>query len=184
LLVSEWPLSGRIKKWAKKIAEENDLSTTDVKSFVKDVKHKSLEARKDVRNRAKKVIERISQKAKTPTYNISTSENEGIVEIVFTGEVTKDFIEKLGIELYAILKPMNPEKLLADVRSLKMPREYIEAYSRFTDYLPPLRVNIAIVDIPENADFESFLEAIANNAGLSLKCFTDISKARSWLKSK
>jgi hypothetical protein len=45
-------------------------------------------------------------------------------------------------------------------------------------------MNIALVDIPENAAIESFHETTAINGGLSLKWFTDIDAARAWLKSK
>jgi hypothetical protein len=45
-------------------------------------------------------------------------------------------------------------------------------------------VNAAVVDRQENADKGEFLETTAQNAGHSLKFFTDIDAARSWLKSK
>jgi hypothetical protein len=45
-------------------------------------------------------------------------------------------------------------------------------------------VNAAVVDRQENADKGKFLETTAQNAGHSLKFFTDIDAARSWLKSK
>jgi hypothetical protein len=45
-------------------------------------------------------------------------------------------------------------------------------------------VNSAIVDLPENADYQSFQEKTSINAGLSYKWFTDIDAARTWLKNK
>jgi len=41
-----------------------------------------------------------------------------------------------------------------------------------------------MVDILEHADTAAFHEATAINAGLSFKWFTDIDKARTWIKSK
>jgi len=46
------------------------------------------------------------------------------------------------------------------------------------------KVNTALLHRPENVDIISFLETTAENAGRSLKCFTGIDKARTWLKSK
>ncbi|MBN1365628.1 MAG: hypothetical protein JW976_12530 [Syntrophaceae bacterium] len=54
-----------IKKWAKKIANENDLSTTDVKSFIRDVKQHSVEARKDVKKRVQSLLNEILPSART-----------------------------------------------------------------------------------------------------------------------
>ncbi|MBN1366003.1 MAG: STAS/SEC14 domain-containing protein [Syntrophaceae bacterium] len=174
-----------IEKLIKDIAKENNLSIADVKRFIKDIKKQGLEARKDIGNRAKKVIKDISQITKKPEYDISSSKKEGIVEVALTGKVTKDTLEKVVKELYSILKPMKIKKLLADIRFLKMPREYITAYSSVIENLPPLRVKTAFVDHSKHADFQKkFNEIAANNAGVPLKYFTDINKARIWLKSK
>jgi hypothetical protein len=116
------------------------------------------------------------------SYSISTSENNGIVEIVFTGEIKKGSIKEVVDELHTIIKPMNAKKLLQDFSSLKMPREYVEVYERVRKYPPHLCVKTAVVDLPQYADFESFHETTARNAGIDMKWFSDIDEARKWLK--
>ena len=122
---------------------------------------------------------------KETDYQISSSVNEDILEITLIGEITKDAVPKLEFEVIDIIKSNNLKNLLVDFRSIKGRFGYIEAYERVRNYPPDRsRVKNAIVDIPEHADYESFQETTARNAGLSWKCFTDIDKARSWLKSK
>jgi hypothetical protein len=117
-------------------------------------------------------------------YQLSTSVNEGIIEIVFTGEVTADAVKKLQNEVFAIVKSINARDLIIDVRALKGRFGVTEAYYRVRSYsLDTARVNTAIVDIEENAAYESFHETTAKNVGRSLKSFTDIDAARAWLKS-
>jgi hypothetical protein len=44
--------------------------------------------------------------------------------------------------------------------------------------------NIALADLEEYADLQSFYETVASNAGLSLKHFNDIDTARNWLNRR
>jgi hypothetical protein len=122
---------------------------------------------------------------KKQKYNISTSVNEDILEIIITGEITTDSIEKLQNEVIAIAKSINPRNVLVDVSALKGRFGFTEAYFRVRDYPTDLPiVNIACVDLAENAEYQSFHENMAVNAGLSFKWFPDIDAARAWLKSK
>ena len=122
---------------------------------------------------------------KKQKYNISTSVDEDILEIIITGEITTDDIEKLQNEVIAITKSINPQNVLVDVSALKGRFGFTEAYFRVRDYPTDLpRVNIACVDLAENAEYQSFHENTAVNAGLSFKWFSDIDAARAWLKSK
>ena len=117
-------------------------------------------------------------------YQLSTSVNEGILEIVITGEVTEDAVKKLQNEVFVIVKSINSRFLIVDVRALKGRFGFTEAYYPVRSYSPDTaRVNTAIVDIEENAAYESFHENTAKNVGRSLKWFTDIDAARAWLKS-
>lgn len=122
---------------------------------------------------------------KKAEYQISSSVNEGILEIIETGEVTESEVEKLTNEVIAIIKANVVMNVLVDVRAIKGRFGYVEAYIRVRNYpLDISRANIAIVNLPENTDYEKYQEATALNAGLSWKCFTDIDAARAWLKSK
>jgi hypothetical protein len=74
--------------------------------------------------------------------------------------------------------------VLADVRAIKG-RFFTEAFFCVRNYPPDIyRIKVAIVDIPQNADFQSFHEITAKKSGVSFKYFTNIDAARDWLKSK
>jgi len=116
-------------------------------------------------------------------YNVSISENEGIVELVITGEVPDDLVGDMEREVQDMLQAIKPKKVLADVRSLKIHLSVTHTYIRVRNVPPPLRVKTAVLDIPEHAEFQQYHENTANNAGIPMKAFTDIEKARAWLKS-
>lgn len=118
-------------------------------------------------------------------YKIASSQKDGILEIVLTGELAEEDIEKLQDEIFPIIIKSNVKALLTDVRDIKGRFGYAEAYSRVRSYPSDIpRMYTAIVDIAENTDYENFHETTAINAGFSYKWFTDIEKARDWLKSK
>jgi hypothetical protein len=122
---------------------------------------------------------------KKAEYQISSSVNEGILEIILTGEFKSDSLEKIKNEVVAIEKSVNIKNELIDIRKIKGYPSITEIYSfarSFTSDRP--RINTALVDIAENADIKSFLETTTINTGLSFKFFTDIDIAREWLKSK
>ena len=122
---------------------------------------------------------------KKSEYQIFTCVHEGILEITLTGEITAYDVQKLQTEVIDIVISNNLKNILIDVCGLKGRFGYSEAYYRVRNYPSNIpKVNTAVVDIPEHADYESFHEITATNVGLSLKCFTDIDEARVWLKSK
>ena len=116
-------------------------------------------------------------------YNIS--EDEGILEIVITGKVKAGSIEKVTDEVIAIKKAANLKKLLVDIRAIEGRFGYAESYFSVKKYSSSFHgIHIALVDIPEDAAWESFHERTAINSGVSFKWFTNIDNARAWLKSK
>ena len=118
-----------------------------------------------------------------PGYTISTSEEDGILEIVLTGEVTQDSVGKLENEVIDIGKSVNVKNFLIDIREIKGRFRYTGAYYRVRNYpVDRPKINTAIVDLAENADYENFHENTAVNIGLSFKWFTDVDEARDWLK--
>ena len=122
---------------------------------------------------------------KKAEYQISASVNEGLLEIILKGEVAESAVNNLANEIITIIKGNGIENVLMDVRAIKGRFRYAESFERIRSYPPDiLRVNSAVVDLPENAEFQSFQETISINAGLSFKWFTDIDAARAWLKSK
>lgn len=119
------------------------------------------------------------------TYNISTSVNEGIVEVVVTGKLTNDSIVKLRNEVRTIVKSINARNVLCDIRMAKGRTGYADTYFRVTES-PSFfhNINMVLLDIPENANLRSFHEYTAKNAGIPIKWFTDADDARAWLKRK
>jgi hypothetical protein len=118
-------------------------------------------------------------------YQISSSVNEEIHEIMLAGELASSNIAKLENEVTAIIKTNGVKNLLVDAHSLKNRLNYAEVYYLARNHPPEFyRINIAIVDRPENFEFRSFQECTSINAGLRWKWFCDIDSAREWLKSK
>lgn len=118
-------------------------------------------------------------------YHFSFSLNEGVVEVVITGELTKYSIDTLHAEVISIVIEKNAKAVLCDVRDAKGPQDIVEAYFRVRSF--PANIKIlpsAIVDRQGNWDFKSYYETTAANAGQSVKWFTDIEEARAWIESK
>ncbi|MGA2782290.1 MAG: hypothetical protein ABSF13_10275 [Smithella sp.] len=118
-------------------------------------------------------------------YQISSFVNEGILEIILTGEFRSGSLEQIKNKVVAIEKSVNIKSELIDIRKIKGHHSVTEIYY-FARSFPPDRpkINTAIVDTAVNADLKSFLETTTLNIGMSFKFFTDIDAAREWLKSK
>lgn len=116
-------------------------------------------------------------------YQISSSLNDGIIEVVLTGEFGRGSLEKIKNEVAAIEKSVNTKSELIDIRKMKGHPSITEIYI-FARSFPPDRskIDTAIVDVAENADIKAFLEITTLNTGMSFKFFTDIDAARKWLK--
>jgi len=123
---------------------------------------------------------------KKPEYEMVTSINEGILEIILNGEVAVHAVNKMVHEIYEVLHNVNPEKLLVDLRSINWQPKYTETYFRVRDYPSSFHgIKHAIVDCPERRDHSTFHEYVAARVmGLSVKWFTDIEMARSWLNEE
>jgi hypothetical protein len=118
-------------------------------------------------------------------YQISSSLNKDIIEVVITGQVTQNTFENLLNDADNVLKASGAGKVIWDVRALEGRFAYADVYSRARSYIRHYYdVHNAIVDLPENADFISVNEIRMVNAGVSLKCFPDMDAARTWLKKK
>lgn len=122
---------------------------------------------------------------KIPTYSISTSVNDGIVEIVVTGEVERGSAGNLRSDVHSIAKSMNAEKIICDLRNAADRSGYAETYFGVMN-TPSFfyNIEIGIVDILERSNIRVFHEYTARTAGIPLKWFTDMEAARAWLKNK
>lgn len=122
---------------------------------------------------------------KQAKYQISSSVNEGILEIAFTGEVTNDDYESIKNETISIQKSVNINNELLDMRTLRGRLGLKQTFSIVRNLHSDIsKINTAFVDIAANASYNSIHETPAIKAGLSFKCFTDINAARDWLKNK
>jgi hypothetical protein len=119
-----------------------------------------------------------------PTYKISKSVKDGILEIILTGELTESDALKMTNEVSDIVKANSVNKVIVDVRDLNGRLNTEATYLRVKSYPPHMyRVRFAMVDIEEQNAYEHFYENTAINAGMTVKCFTDINVAREWLNS-
>lgn len=116
-------------------------------------------------------------------YQIFSSIKDGILEIVFNGELLESEVNSLMDDVLGIIKPNNTGKILADIRNAAGRFGYAETYFRVRDFPADKPIaDVAILDVPQNAEYGSFLEATAYNAGFSWKYFTDKDEAIDWLK--
>ncbi len=118
-------------------------------------------------------------------YTYSTSFGEGILEIVLSGKLTLQSLNALRSEMMTILQDRGARAVLADCREVTGPHEIVDAYYR-TRSLPfdVRQIPVAIVDRATDISYQSFFEATAANVGMTIKWFTDVESARSWLQSK
>ena len=122
---------------------------------------------------------------KKAEYQLSSSMNEGILEIIITGELVVSAYEKITNEVSAITKANGVEKALVDVRALNGCLGIAVVYDRVRDYSQHMyKIHFAIVDIPGNDRYKTFHEYTLMKAGMRVKWFTDIDAARDWLNGE
>ena len=122
---------------------------------------------------------------KETEYQLSSSVNDGIIEVIETGEITESSFKKLIDKVTALIKAHGVKKLLVDIRALKGRFGITETYERVRNYPPEFYgIHISIVDISDHVDFQRFHETTSLNPGLKFKWANDIDAARTWLKSK
>jgi len=122
---------------------------------------------------------------KKEKYKIFSFVNHGILEIFFTGEVTVDNADAMMGEIVALQKSMDTKNELIDVRNLNSSLGHAKTHLFVNSILSDKpKIKTAFVDIAENADYNSFHEITATNAGLPFKSFTNADAARGWLKGR
>ncbi|MGO9214320.1 MAG: hypothetical protein ACLP9S_10550 [Syntrophales bacterium] len=112
---------------------------------------------------------------------VTSSVNEGILEIVIEGEVTECTYENMTNGVDAIIKESKANKAIVDFRAVYNCIEPSEIYRYVRNYHSILfTMPYAIVDCPENIHYKT----AAINAGLtSLMWFTDMDAARKWIRA-
>jgi hypothetical protein len=121
-----------------------------------------------------------SEMENTGKYQFSTSMNNGVLEVVMSGEVTESNFKSALNEGNAILKESKATKAIVDFRAFNTciaPSE-IYRYAR-NHHFVIFEIQYAIVDLPEKVHYRD----AAINAGLkSLKWFADMDEARKWIQ--
>ena len=121
---------------------------------------------------------------KKEKYQTSFSVNEDILEIVLTGELIDGALEGLQNKITDIIDANGAKNVLFDARAINGRISITDSYTAVRLPHPDMgKRTTAVVDRPERAEIQSFLETTALNAGWSHKWFTDIDKARAWLKA-
>jgi hypothetical protein len=113
-------------------------------------------------------------------YQISSSVNDGIIEVVITGSSIGDTFEKMMYEVDAILEANDAKEVIFDIRSFE---EHIDS-TTFYHYAKKHNffiygVKTAVVDLQAKTSFAIALK----NAGVPVERFADIDLARKWIKS-
>ena len=122
---------------------------------------------------------------KKAEYQISSSIHQDILELVLTGEETAGSSGQMKSDIDSLILKQNIKNVIVDVRALKGRLSVIDTYQRVRTYDPDIRkFHLALVDLPENEEYQKFHETTAINAGLRFKYFTDIDKAKAWLTIK
>ena len=113
---------------------------------------------------------------------VSASVNDGILEIVITGDIIQSNYKKVTDEVNAVIKANKAKQAIADFRAVEKRIAPSEMYRYFRNYNSSLfDISYAIIDLPQNIQYKT----AAINAGLSsLNWFTDMESARAWMKNK
>jgi hypothetical protein len=118
---------------------------------------------------------------KKKEYQVSSSMNDGILEVVVTGNAIGMIYEEMRNEVDTMIEVYNATKAIIDVRALKGRLQPTEIYRYVRNHHSIIyEIQAAIVDLPENLQYEIAVK----NAGLRFTWFIDIDAARDWIKSK
>lgn len=118
-------------------------------------------------------------------YQISSSVKGTTLEIVLTGAETKNTVKNMKNEIDNIIIKSALRNVLIDCRDLKGRLSITDTYERVRMYPPEIyKVRLAIVDLPDNSEYQNFHENTSVNAGMKFKWFTDVEEARTWLAGK
>ena len=114
-------------------------------------------------------------------YQISSSMNDGILELVITGTAIGNEFEKMMLKVDSILEAINAKEVILDIRTFE---EHIESITTIYQYTVKHNffihgVKTAVVDFQEKTSFAMALKT----AGVSVERFIDMDLARKWVKS-
>jgi hypothetical protein len=114
------------------------------------------------------------------TYQVLTSENDGILEVIITGKVTGSDVKKLQQEMQKFRDTFG-DKLLVNLQAVNDGLGYGETLYYVRRPARPTG-KVAIVDLPAHEKYKQFFETAVPNTEMKVKWFTDIDQARAWLR--
>ncbi|MCE5211211.1 MAG: hypothetical protein LLG40_06625 [Deltaproteobacteria bacterium] len=116
-------------------------------------------------------------------YQLSTSVNDDILEILLTGTVAGHIIPKIQKEIQAI-RTEKRDIILLDIRPVTKGKTYTYVDTLYYIKIPDKATGkTAILDNPENGYVKSFIEKIPWGSFLKVRWFDNIDEAKDWLKS-
>lgn len=118
-------------------------------------------------------------------YQILLSEDDGILTIVISGQVTGTAGDDVAQDVARLEEELKPNRLLIDARKAVGRANYSTTFEQIKNYHIQYKYHppkVAVIDLEENEAIMSFHETAAGNAGLRIRFFTDMGEALDWLK--
>lgn len=115
-------------------------------------------------------------------YSVSGESVNGITEITIKGRATRTNVDNIQQDVFNMA--LQCRLLIIDVREITGRLPISDSYIRVRNLRKlgrPINRFTAIIDNPENYEFQKFYETTALNAGVQTKVFTDIEEGRAWL---
>lgn len=117
-------------------------------------------------------------------YQILLSEDDGIMTIVISGQVTGSTGDDAAQDVARIEEEHKPERLLIDCRKAVGRADFSTTYEQVKKYHVQYKFlpsRVAVLDLEENEGITSFHETAARNAGLNIRFFIRLEDALDWL---
>jgi hypothetical protein len=121
----------------------------------------------------------------TKDYTLSIEAKNSHLFADVSGIRTRESVMAVTIEVFDAAIANGLSRVLVDVRAYEGRLGVLEVYLLVTELFQKLRgkgiKQAAIVDRPQSATREWFLETVAVNRGFNLRIFTEVEEARKWL---
>ncbi|HEX8915838.1 MAG TPA: hypothetical protein VF796_26015 [Humisphaera sp.] len=116
-------------------------------------------------------------------YHITSSRDAGLLLIGLTGQATRDNAGRIAADVIALVTAERADRVLVDCTRIGGRLGVTDTYYHVREYRlgdhRPRRV--AVIDLPEHAEYFTFHETAAANVGYGfLRYFSDPAAARRW----
>lgn len=119
------------------------------------------------------------------TYTISVYLNGDILEIILTGDLTRDLHDTIVRDVLSAIRDHSAKKVLIDISALKGRLGMADSYEHVRNFPSHIyNMRFAMVNVHGQNEIEKFQETTALNAGIKVKWFADVGAARTWLRGK